>query len=102
MRCKIGVIIRFEQVPLVHVDQSRVWHDIVDYELQWQAPGMFHFVRVVSRELVPVAVTATRDDQYAAYKEAKNEDHLTNYQLSLLVIQVLLAKVLIYLRHHEH
>ena len=58
--------------------------------------------RVVSLELVPVALPATRDDQTAAYEEAKDEDNLTNYQLSLLVVQVLLAEVLTYLRQHEH
>ena len=86
----------------MHVEQSPVWHDIVDNELQWHAPGMLHLSRVVSCELVPVALPATRDDQTAAYEEAKDEDNLTNYQLSLLVVQVLLAEVLTYLRQHEH
>ena len=86
----------------MHVEQSPVWHDIVDNELQWHAPGMLHGTRVVSCELVPVACPATRDDQAAAYKEAKNEDNLTNYQLSLLVVQFLLAEVLAYLQQHEH
>ena len=72
------VIILFEQVTLVHVHQSSVWHDIDDYVLQWHAPGLLHVARVVSRELVPVAIPATPDDQCAAKKEATNEDNLTN------------------------